>query len=378
MSSVNTSLRVQIPSQETRTHDDVDPAGGTSAKHHLAVAQPVAIGNGEAVLPLESLPPEALILTADDLSSKDRALFARTSKFVHAAVTQGAQDPVTDAVYKAQAHFRALRLAGVTGPPLEEARAHVRAAVALGTKRQALQRWADQIPNEPWEIASGMLTAVFQYSKSAELLTNVLRDHPNNPRALHQLARTQSLMGNYAAARATATELDRRGPLLAVSTQILLTELSLLEANIDGLDGEAPMEPGANWALYSAVAELKARQAVGRGEADQAREWRAKVSDRISDAAHDDPDLDVAWFHAATGDPRAALDYVKAANLDRVLWQCPELAPLVIGPGVADEAARHDWLEYLRPRLESPEQLATIRIPDNATIPNYVARRRAI
>lgn len=323
-----------------------------------------------ARLPLTRMPADALETIANHMSLGKRTAFALTSKEIHSAVTRSAHDPVTDAVYKAQAHFRTLREQGGKHEPLELARERVRAAVAVNAERSALQRQADRIPTLGWQDAWQALASLGQYSLALSLLKNVLFADPGNSEAPLLVADMQLALGDYDGARATLRDFAIQEPGMTGSFELdLLANAALVTGTLDQFDGDTP-PVSACWVVHATVAALKARQADAQGRPADAQRWRDRVSERLALSAVHDLDGVLLWFHGMTGDTRAALDYAKVHNIFCI--NDPELVPYLIGPLASDENVRAEYIEFLAMRFQLPEQLATIRIPPGADIPKFL------
>lgn len=368
MSSVNPSTRVAVhlPPPQDGNASDV----ASSADTNLAVPLPVPVVHGTPPLTLESLPADALENTADDLSPQDRAAFAESSRYVHAAVTQAAQDPLTDAVYKAQAEFRRRRDLGVTGPPLERARARVKAAVELAAKRQGAQLSADYcLATRDWRSAAHTMGQLGQYARQVALLTQVVQQHPTLPFAHVRLAQALARTGDSTSARTHAQIARELSEYSEPEASDLLAMLDLIEGHLHNLElnGIAPVR-SSSWGLHAAVAEMKARDADDRGNAAEAAQWRVKAQHRLEVADTLGQLTSRFWYHAFIGESRAALNIASEQSASIYEFQViaasnPELLPFLIGALATDETARNDWVNFLRSHFALPEQLATLRWP---------------
>ncbi len=372
MPSVDPSARIavshSIPAQVSGSSE-----GPTSveAERPMEIPGPPSVQlHVGAPLALTSLPGEALSTAADDLSTVDRAALAVTSKQIHSTVVEFAADPVTNGVYQAQAHFKRLQARGASETELKPARDAVKAAVALAVKRQAVQRRADAIGQLGVDEACIELRCLGQYSKALNMLINDVWAKGGTPDRGNRvvMALLHTLMGDYTTARAIYNKIPIERPETAWAVRGFLARIAVLEGNFDSVEGEIPPNSG-DFGTYAAVAEMRARKADSEGDAASAREHRAKVRELIGRAEARQDSMSVLVFHAVTGGARAAFAYMNA-NRDKFeamhFNDYAGLVPRLIGPSVIDEAARQDWIGYLGAKFQLPEQLATIRFPDDA------------
>jgi len=375
MSSINAATRVaaQLPAPGGEGTPRADATSPASGQLTLCLGPRPASRIG-GVLALQSLPDDSVEIIADDLSPLDRASLALASKGIHALVTLSAADPVIRGVYEAQARFRRLRDEGIGGQALEHARAGVQAAVELNARRSSRQRELDDAGREgPLPSCDALLGFGF-HSLALELLTEHLptswrvKPSEDNHIARCLLSEVQLAMGDYVSARGTSIALGHDYPEYGTLQQAaFLAKVAVIEGNLDALnslDIELPEDPeqSTGCAVHAVVAESRARQAERAGEIEQAGALRSTMRDLLArDEEQENGGL--LWFHAMTGNARAALDYAKARGL-RCISGHPEVVNAVMGPDAVDQDARQDWIDYLGAHFELPEQLATLRVPE--------------